>query len=76
MRKSNVFEAVKESVTTRQAAEYYGVQVGRNGMACCPFPNWLKYLAGSDQRMYFLFALSRFVSDDHRKMALSWACQK
>ena len=30
-------EAVKESVTTRQAAEYYGVQVGRNGMACCPF---------------------------------------
>ncbi|MCB5670442.1 CHC2 zinc finger domain-containing protein, partial [Thomasclavelia ramosa] len=20
-----------------QAAEYYGVQVGRNGMACCPF---------------------------------------
>ena len=37
VRKSNVFEAVKESVTTRQAAEYYGVQVGRNGMACCPF---------------------------------------
>ena len=32
-----MFEAVKESVTTRQAAEYYGVQVGRNGMACCPF---------------------------------------
>ena len=22
------------------------------------FPNWLKYLAGSDQRMYFLFALN------------------
>ena len=37
VRKSNVFEAVKESVTTRQAAEYYGVQVGRNMMACCPF---------------------------------------
>ena len=37
VRKSNVFEAVKQSVTTRQAAEYYGVQVGRNGMACCPF---------------------------------------
>ena len=26
VRKSNIFEAVKESVTTRQAAEYYGVQ--------------------------------------------------
>ena len=37
VRKSNVFEAVKESVPTRQAAEFYGVQVGRNGMACCPF---------------------------------------
>ena len=37
VRKSNIFEAVKESVTTRQAAEYYGVQVGRNGMAYCPF---------------------------------------
>ena len=24
VRKSNIFEAVKESVTTRQAAEYYG----------------------------------------------------
>ncbi len=37
VRKSNVFEAVKESVTTRQAAEAYGVRIGRNGMACCPF---------------------------------------
>ena len=33
----NVFEAVKQSVTTRQAAEIYGIPVGRNGMACCPF---------------------------------------
>ena len=37
VRKSNVFEAVKESVTTRQAVEIYGVPVGRNGMVCCPF---------------------------------------
>ena len=33
----NVFEAVKQSVTTRQAAEHYGIRIGRNGMACCPF---------------------------------------
>ena len=39
VRKSNVFEAVKQSVTTRQAAESYGIKVGRNGMACCPFHN-------------------------------------
>ena len=37
VRKSNVFEAVKQAVPTRQAAESYGVQVGKNGMACCPF---------------------------------------
>lgn len=33
----NVFEAVKQSVTTRQAAGHYGIRVGRNGMCVCPF---------------------------------------
>ena len=33
----NVFEVVKESVTTREAAEMYGIEVKRGGMACCPF---------------------------------------
>ena len=33
----NVFEAVKGKVTTRQAAEMYGIQVNRHGMAVCPF---------------------------------------
>ena len=33
----NVFEVVKESVTTREAAEMYGVEVKRGGMAYCPF---------------------------------------
>lgn len=35
----NVFEAVKGNVTTRQAAEMYGIKVNRNGMAVCPFHN-------------------------------------
>lgn len=35
----NVFEAVKGKVTTRQAAEMYGVRVNRHGMAVCPFHN-------------------------------------
>ena len=35
----NVFEAVKQTVTTRQAAEMYGIRVSRNGMAVCPFHN-------------------------------------
>ena len=33
----NVFEAVKQSVTTRQAVWRYGIRVGRNGMCVCPF---------------------------------------
>lgn len=28
----NVFEAVKQSITTRQAAEFYGFRVNRAGM--------------------------------------------
>ena len=33
----SVFEVVKHSVTAREAAELYGLPVGRGGMACCPF---------------------------------------
>ena len=33
----SVFEVVKQSVTVREAAELYGIEVNRGGMACCPF---------------------------------------
>lgn len=33
----NVFQAVKEKVTARQAAEQYGFEVKHGGMMCCPF---------------------------------------
>ena len=33
----SVFEVVKQSVAVREAAEMYGIAVGRGGMACCPF---------------------------------------
>ena len=33
----NFFETAKQSVTTRQAAERYGLSVNRSGMARCPF---------------------------------------
>ena len=32
-----MYEAVKSTVTTRQAAEYYGIKVTGRGMALCPF---------------------------------------
>ena len=34
---ANVFEMVKQSVTVREAAERYEIEVRRNSMACCPF---------------------------------------
>lgn len=33
----DVFRVVKDNVTARQVAEYYGMKISRNGMACCPF---------------------------------------
>ena len=33
----NLFETVKNSVTAREAAELYGLQVHRNGFCTCPF---------------------------------------
>ena len=35
----NVFEAVKQAVTTRQAVEHYGFRVNRSGKIACPFHN-------------------------------------
>ncbi len=33
----SIFSEVKEYLTAKQAAEYYGLKVRRNGIACCPF---------------------------------------
>ena len=48
----NVFEAVKQSVTTRQAAERYGIKVNRNGMCACPFHNDKNPSMKVDRRFY------------------------
>mgnify|MGYP002802617756 FL=1 len=33
----NIFATVRQSILVREAAELYGIEVNRNGMACCPF---------------------------------------
>ena len=33
----NLFESVKAATTVRQAAEHYGLKIGRGNMVCCPF---------------------------------------
>ena len=35
--RQSLFEVVKQSVTTKAAAEHYGIEVKRGGMAKCPF---------------------------------------
>ena len=48
----NVFEAVKQSVSTREAAEFYGIKVSRTGMACCPFHDDKNPSMKVDQRFH------------------------
>lgn len=33
----NIFKAVKDAISTREVASFYGIRVNRNGMCCCPF---------------------------------------
>lgn len=48
----NIFETVKEMVSTREAASYYGIRVNHNGMACCPFHNDKTPSMKIDKRYY------------------------
>ena len=49
---SLLFTKVKSQVTTRQAAERYGVPVNRSGMACCPFHDDRHPSMKIDERFY------------------------
>lgn len=51
----NIFKQTKEKVTTRKAAEAYGLRVNRNGMVCCPFHND-KYPSMKVDKNYYCFA--------------------
>ena len=35
----NIFKAVKDAISTREVASFYGIRISRNGMCCCPFHN-------------------------------------
>ena len=49
---SLLFTQVKSQVTTRQAAERYGISVNRSGMACCPFHDDRHPSMKIDERFY------------------------
>ena len=52
----NLFSTIKAAVTTRQAAEHFGLAVGKHGMARCPFHDDHQPSLKLDQRYYFLGA--------------------
>ncbi|MFR6026168.1 MAG: CHC2 zinc finger domain-containing protein, partial [Christensenellales bacterium] len=51
-RMKDIFKLVKANITTRQAAEYYGLNVQRNGMTLCPFHNDHTLSLKVDTRFY------------------------
>lgn len=48
----STYEGIKQTVTTRQAAERYGLPVNRSGMARCPFHNDRNPSMKVDDRFY------------------------
>ena len=48
----SIYTTVKEAVSTRQAAEYYGLKVSRSGMTCCIFHNDHNPSMKVDERYY------------------------
>ena len=50
----SVFEVVTQSVTAREAAELYGIAVGRGGMARCPFHDDRHPSMKVDTRFHFV----------------------
>ena len=52
----NVFEAVKTSINTREAAARYGVEVNRHGKALCPFHNDRHPSLFADDDHYYCYA--------------------
>lgn len=71
----NVFEVVKENVTARQAAEAYGLKVGRTGMACCPFHSDKSPSMKLDER-YYCFGCGKLLSNLLKILVLTMTADK
>lgn len=48
----NIYNTIKAAVTTRQAAEHFGLAVDKHGMARCPFHDDHQPSLKLDQRYY------------------------
>lgn len=63
----NIFEQIKSRVTARQAAEYYGLKVERNGMACCPFHDDKHPSMKIDQKLDYWIEILCFGTEEEKK---------
>ena len=52
IQRPSVFQVVKQNITARQVAEFYGINVKHNGMACCPFHDDKTPSMKLDERYY------------------------
>ena len=50
-----LFELVKQAVCVPEAATYYGLQVSRNRMVCCPFHNDRHPSMKLNERYFYCF---------------------
>lgn len=51
----SIFSEIKERITARETAEFYGLKITRKGMACCPFHND-RHPSMKIDRFYYCFA--------------------
>lgn len=51
----SIFTEVKDHVTAREVAEFYGLKVGKSGLACCPFHDD-KHPSMKIDQFYYCFA--------------------
>ena len=67
-----LFDAVKSSVSTREAAERYGIFVNRRGMCKCPFHKDKNPSMKVDKRFHCFGcqAISVFIASDARQTAM------
>lgn len=51
----NIYDYMKDNITIPQAAERYGLSIGRGGMACCPFHEDHHPSMKLNERYYYCF---------------------
>lgn len=61
-----IFEAVKSTVTPRMAAEHFGLNVSRYGMACCPFHDDRNPSMKLNEDYFYCFGCGAKAVRDHR----------